>query len=117
MKREYVLTVHSFVDLITNSSTEIYVEATEKTIESVKDIINNLLGFASSNHTADDLFEFTLVDEDKENYGEDYERDNGYRNVRMEVSPKIKDSVELETASKILSKLDSLFHIGGEYNG
>ena len=49
------------VDLITNSSTEIYVEATQSTIKTIKELINNILESAGDGVTkADDLFTFEL---------------------------------------------------------
>lgn len=61
MKNIFKIKIHSFVDLITNSSTEIFVRADEKTIQTVKDLIDTLLKLGNSNLKADDLFEFQLV--------------------------------------------------------
>jgi hypothetical protein len=36
LKSIYIIKIHSFVDMISNSSSEIYVQANEKTVESVK---------------------------------------------------------------------------------
>ena len=57
-----ILTIplHSFVDLITNSSSEIFVQADENTIKSVKKLIDNLIKASGSDKTADDLFEIDL---------------------------------------------------------
>ena len=41
MKQIGVIGTHSFVDVITNSSTELFVCDTEKTIEAVKQILKN----------------------------------------------------------------------------
>jgi len=80
LKNKYVLTIHSFVDLITNSSTEIYVAAGDKTVKAVKEIINNILALAKSDLTCDDLF---TVEIDYQKYyddygGEDYEEEDEY---------------------------------------
>lgn len=50
--------LHSFVDVITNSSTVIYVSInqSEKTIEKIKEFINKILIAGESNKTFDDLF-------------------------------------------------------------
>lgn len=50
--------LHSFVDVITNSSTVIYVSInqSEKTIEKIKEFINKILIASESNKTFDDLF-------------------------------------------------------------
>ena len=55
------LPIHSFVDVITNSSTVIYVQCHDKTIELAKELINEILEAGDVNKTADDLFEFKLV--------------------------------------------------------
>jgi len=57
-----IIKIHSFIDVITNSSTEIYVRASQSSIDSVKKLVNSLLAFAGNKQTADDLFEFKLVD-------------------------------------------------------
>jgi DNA mismatch repair ATPase MutS len=50
--------LHSFVDVITNSSTVIYVSInqSEETIEKIKEFINKILIAGESNKTFDDLF-------------------------------------------------------------
>jgi hypothetical protein len=64
--------VHSFVDLITNSSSEIYVSATSGTIEALKSVINTLLKSQGIEKKADELFNIKLVYAVKE-----YEKTNG----------------------------------------
>lgn len=53
--------VHSIVDVITNSSSVIYTEASYNAIELAKKIINSVLALGGSNKTADDLFNFKIV--------------------------------------------------------
>lgn len=60
MKTRLVIPIHSFVDLITNSSSEIYVYASDGTVKAVKELINNLLTGVGSDKTADDLFTFDV---------------------------------------------------------
>lgn len=55
-----VIPIHSFVDLITNSSSEIFVEASTKTITAIKKMLDNVLTAGGSTKTADDLFTFEL---------------------------------------------------------
>jgi hypothetical protein len=67
--------VHSVVDVITNSSTCIYTQATAGSIQSVKDIINSLLALGETDLTADDLFDIKitsdeLIDQRKEMLGD-----------------------------------------------
>ena len=54
------LFIHSFSDVITNSSESIYVSATGKSIDLVKELINYFLQKAGSDKKADDLFTFEL---------------------------------------------------------
>lgn len=108
---KYTIKIHSFVDLITNSSTEIYVEADESTITTIKELINNLLKLGGSKLTADELFEFSLKPSEYSN--EDY----GYKDVGMIVKPKDAASPEGIAAAKVLSGLSGLFNINAQYNG
>lgn len=52
--------VHSFVDVITNSSTVIYVQCTNETTKLAKDLIDTILKAANVKQTASDLFEFSI---------------------------------------------------------
>jgi hypothetical protein len=104
-----IINIHSFVDLITNSSSEIFVCASDKTITAVKSIINNVLLLGGSKITADDLFEFAL-EKDEESYGGDYEV------IGMIVKPKDADSELGKVAAKLLSNLTGLFEIDSQYN-
>ena len=42
-----ILTIHSVVDVITNSSTVIYTIASKSTIDAIKKLINGLLDFTT----------------------------------------------------------------------
>jgi len=54
------LFIHSFSDVITNSSESIYISASEKSITLAKELIDYFLEEAGSDKTADDLFIFEL---------------------------------------------------------
>ena len=63
--------IHSVIDLITNSSTEIFINCNKDTIETAKNFVNVMLEAAGSNKTADDLFEFQILNSNHiENYCE-----------------------------------------------
>ena len=70
-----LVSVHSVVDIITNSSTTIYTGATDGAVELVTTIINETLRQAGSDKRADDLYEIKVVKEpdddtdDWEEYG------------------------------------------------
>lgn len=61
--------IQSINDVITNSSTEIYQEATQRTVNTVKDIISVILKVSGSNKSCDDLFTVSI---DYEDMLEDY---------------------------------------------
>lgn len=109
------LKVHSFIDIITNSSTEIYIQASESTITSIKSLVNSLLSIGGSTLKCDDIFVMRLVsdreddgDDDGEEEENDYDED--YTNVAVSVNPIIEGDAA-KTASKILSNLTDLFNI------
>jgi len=56
---------HSFIDVITNSSTEIYVGCGSHTIVAMKDLLGEILKVAGVKETVDDLFEFEIKYEDE----------------------------------------------------
>lgn len=68
-----IFKLQSLNDVVTNSSMEVYQEATEYTIEAVKDIINVILKISGSNKTCNDLFTVSIDYEDMyDKYFENY---------------------------------------------
>ncbi len=63
----FTIRIHSFVDLITNSSSESFVAANERTLETVRKIINETLKAGGSTKTCDDL---VLLKLEEGNYDE-----------------------------------------------
>lgn len=94
--------IQSVSDVITNSSTEIYVEATEYTLNGIKNIVNSILKAVNSEYTADDLFEFSLGDKNN-----DYPFQRNYI-----VIPK---KPEYKHAAIALCNLDQLFDMEAVY--
>jgi len=97
--------MHSFVDLITNSSTEIYIEATDKTVESIKGIVDNILKLGGSNLKCDDLFTIELNPEEvaaEPNYC-------GYKNIGLIVKCRDEGSELGRETAKVLANLTNLF--------
>jgi hypothetical protein len=94
------ISYHSFVDIITNSSTELFVSAGANTITGIKDIVNQLLKVQGSTKTADDLFIFELVDAEN-GYG--YKEDDAYD---LLVTARSGEYVE---QAATLNKLQTLF--------
>ena len=56
--------LHSFIDLITNSSSETFVAADRQTVSALEDIIDVLLGSVGSDQKCHDLFRIGLDTED-----------------------------------------------------
>jgi len=56
MKAQLRIPFHSFVDVITNSSTEMYVKVSEKCIDATKEIIEKVLEASGCGKKFDDLF-------------------------------------------------------------
>jgi phosphoglycerate-specific signal transduction histidine kinase len=70
------INIHSFVDLITNSSTEIFVQASDQTVKSVKKLIDELLKLGNSQYKCEDLFDIYLTvgvwNDDIDDYVQEY---------------------------------------------
>ncbi len=105
------ISFHSFVDVITNSSTVIYVGCGDNTIKLAKELITSLLKVAGLNKTADDFFEFTVVqnqetindcigdwiDECFENFEEELKKIDGCKDITKEIW----DEMEYKERNKI----------------
>lgn len=104
------LNVHSFVDVITNSSTEIYIQVGQHTVDFLKRIVDGILKVAKSELTADEMFIFDISDEE-ENY-------NGMSDSYLTVTPKegMSDDVR-KIADDITNNLRGIFYVDGCYNG
>ena len=109
--------IHSFVDVITNSSSEVFVTANEKTVEVVKEIINVYLKDAGYAETADQLFDIELV---YDGYDENDKRvekvgESEYSPSRIRVTPIASvDNPKLIELAKLMNKLNGAF-IGAEF--
>lgn len=129
MKTKITIPIHSFVSLITNSSSEIFVNASESTVNSIKEIINSLLALGGSNLKSDDLFDVYLEVMDYNTYKYIREdspevanaKTSSYDNYsESNVSVKVKDGVtdkNAETAAKLLTHVTNLFSFDAVYNG
>ena len=91
--------IHSFIDLITNSSSETFIQCTDNTKNAIKDIVNHLLIANNiTNVTCDDIFEIS-VDGD----------DVTIKNLTSDANYNI--------VSQKLSNLVHTYSIESEYNG
>ena len=132
MKTSTTIKIHSFVDLITNSSSEVFVTATEKTVDTVKSLVNNILQAGGSLIKADDLFEFVTIvqGEDEETYDEvEYDlstpegkkywkkHKNDEYSLALSVKVTAKSGNEhAQLAAQVLSALNDLFEVSERYN-
>lgn len=109
-----IIPFHSFVDVITNSSTQIYVQAGDNTIKALKELIDNILKSGNSQATADDLFEFSLAPLDE--YQQKREDSGEYYSKALIIKSK-QGTESSEAAAKVLSDLTNLFNIEANYDG
>lgn len=63
MKTQVILHIHSFVDLITNSSSETFVSASASSVKTVKELVDNLFAVSGAKQPlkADEVFDFAIV--------------------------------------------------------
>jgi len=113
LAEKYTIPMHSFVDLITNSSTEIYIEASDKTIESIKALVDNILKLGGSDLKCDDLFTIELNPEDVEREANEY----GYKDVGLIVKHRDSNSELGKATANTLANLCGMFGIEACYNG
>jgi hypothetical protein len=86
-----IIPVHSVVDLITNSSSEIYVVSDRATVDAVRKMVDAVLVAGGSTKRCDDLVTLKLVVQDG-GYGD-------YKTVEAEAKdPSSKDAAALITA-------------------
>jgi len=108
--KQIAIPIHSIIDVITNSSTEIYTNTHSKSIEYAKDLINEILDAAGSDKTADDLFEFEII--------EDEEHDpNDWNCMSAENTLKITSKGDSEKPLNLLNKLQNIFSQEAHYDG
>lgn len=118
MNSSIVLNIHSFVDLITNSSSETYITATNKTVTAIKNLIKLFLENANIATPVDELFDVKLVYTDYDDETEkEVEREGTSEyhpsRIRVTVKPGVKDFGELV---KLLNKLNDAFTATEIYN-
>ena len=101
------LKIHSFIDIITNSSTEIFIQATDQTVKNIKTLIDSILAIGGSTLKCNDVFDLKLK---SENDGQDEYEDYDY-DVTIEAKPLI-EGTNAKLASEILTRLTNLFETG-----
>jgi len=64
-KSKFSVKLHSFIGLITNSSTEFFVDHSDS-LEPCKDMLAEILSLMGSNAKVDDIFDVSIIKEDDE---------------------------------------------------
>ena len=108
---EITLKIHSFIDIITNSSTEIYIQASNNTIKSIKTLVDSILSIGDSKLKCDEIFTFKLKSTKEEDDDDDYYE----YDVNVIANPLL-ETEDAKTAAKILSNLTGLFSIEASNN-
>jgi hypothetical protein len=109
---ETVLSIHSFVDVITNSSTEMYIDYSGS-IEPCKKMINEMFKACGSDKTCDDVFDIKLRNtnyEDRLRYDENFDPEAPWEEDECspaEVFIKVKDPQYEQLAKLVISFLES----------
>lgn len=60
MKKEWKIKIHSIIDVITNSSTEIYIQADSNTIEKTFELFDIIIKASGSDKSARELFDLRI---------------------------------------------------------
>lgn len=101
-----IIPIQSFIDIVTNSSTEIFVEATAGTKNHIINMVNEILKAGGSDKTCNDLFEIKLIDPIEE---DQWSEDKSYIQVTAKNSEHSEAAIYLQT-------LDNIFDITADYN-
>ena len=107
-----ILNIHSFVDLITNSSSETYATANDKTVETVKNILKLFLENANVATSVDKLFDVKLVHTEYD-YGDnkiEVEGDDPDQVTPSRIKVSVKEGVtDFGELVKVLNTLNDAF--------
>lgn len=97
----YKIPIHSFIDVITNSSTEIYVSTHDKSIELMKEFINEIMKSTGHPFEFDDYFEIYI---EKDEHYDDF----GTKNLMIKSKNK-----EAENLNHKMSRIFDIFECYG----
>ena len=130
MLKPLYIPYHSFIDVITNSSTEIFVSCHGKTKETLFALINSLLAVAESDKKAEDLFDIKMsrdyvYDDETEEELEDVKiafnekgertdnyEDDEYEDHTLVLIPKDSSKETIELTKQI----STIFSLNAQYN-
>ena len=114
--------LHSFIDVVTNSSSEIFVFANTQTLNTIEKLVTDILKLGGSSQKATDLFEFDLVFDTYEakipldsEAGKLFEKEHQYDEVPTRIMLRVRTLDTSNAASiqiaAVLSNLTKLFNI------
>lgn len=108
-----IIPIHSFIDVITNSSSETYVTCDKQTVTAIKNILKLFLENANIATPVDEIFDVTLHykwKEDRIADGEDV--DESYENgpVYFKVTVKKEHKKNYGELTKLMNKLNDVFN-------
>jgi len=97
--------IHSFIDVITNSSTSVYVGCHDNTVKFAKELVDDLLKAAGSEKSADDVFTFSIQADFDSERDKIYERlDEYYTEEELEGKDyRAKNDLAKEIFDKMIS--------------
>lgn len=108
--------IHSFIDLITNSSSETFIQSTNQTVKSVKELIQVLLALGGDTTSqVDDLFDIYLVSDQYDETKDDWilkrakYKNDGESKYYLKVVAKDKTNELAKKSAEILSGLKDFF--------
>lgn len=96
-----IIPIHSFIDVITNSSTSVYVGCHDNTIKFAIELIDDILRISGIDKKAEDIFEFKItVDKSSES-------DKIYEDLNEYYSDDELDGIDYDAKSKLA---DDIFY-------
>ncbi len=103
--------VHSFIDVITNSSSETFVTAGDKTVETFKSLLKLFLESAGQPHEVDEVFDVQLVYKDWDDAGHEIEKvgTSDYRPSYVRVTVKDSHKENYGALVKVMNQLNTSF--------
>jgi len=83
--KAYKISFHSFIDVITNSSTEVYIKAHDKAKETVIEVMDKILKQAGVDKKTEDVYEIKIVgpEVDRDEYGYSDEEWEEMSNIKI----------------------------------
>lgn len=106
---EIRIPIHSMIDVITNSSTEIFVSTSESSIESVKGLLQDVINLGGGDKKVDDIFDFSIEDDGEESW-------TGYSQNDLII--KVKEGIpDRDQYGNIAKRFLNIFSIDACYDG